>query len=177
MRACGPALFQSPSIRTSIRTRKLLHSSHGQSLSNVVLHIVFSTKHREPTIPPELQDRLYAYVGGILRKDKCIPIRIGGMPDHIHILTTLHPTICQADLLQVTKANSSKWMNKTIGRRGAFDWQDGYGAFSVSSQNVPRARTYIANQAKHHRTKSFQEEFVELLKRSNTPYDPRYIWD
>jgi REP element-mobilizing transposase RayT len=148
-----------------------------QSLSNVVSHVVFSTKGREPMITADLKDRLHAYTGGILRSLKCVPIEIGGMPDHIHILTRLHPTVALAKSLQVGKAKSSGWMSDQIGRPRSFGWQNGYGAFSVSEQNVEKVRRYIVNQEEHHKAMSYQDEYRAMCKKAKVPIDERYAWD
>ena len=148
-----------------------------QSLSNVVVHVVFSTKGRAPLITADLKDRLHAYTGGILRSLRCVPIEIGGMPDHIHILTRLHPTVALAKMLQVSKSKSSGWMSDQIGKPRSFGWQNGYGAFSVSEQNVEKVRRYIANQEEHHKKVSYQDEYRAMCKKGKVVIDERYVWD
>ena len=147
-----------------------------QSLSNLLAHFVFSTKHRGPLITLEMQSRLYAYMGGIIRSEKCIPLQIGGMPDHVHALVKVHPTVAAAHLLQVFKANSSGWVNDTF-QGPRFSWQNGYGAFSVGPRDVERVRSYIINQAEHHKAKTFQDEYREMLQEAGIEYDERYLWD
>jgi len=128
-------------------------------------HLVFSTKQRAALIQPPLRDELYAYLGGILRGQGGILLAIGGMPDHVHLLAGIRPDMALAKMLQLLKANSSKWMNESTDRPGQFAWQAGYGAFSVSESKVPAVRTYILGQEEHHRTTSYEEEFQTLLRR------------
>jgi len=139
-------------------------------------HLVFSTKNRVAHITSDIQERLYSYVGGIVRKEKGQLIAAGGIPDHVHFLMTLHPTIAVADLMRVVKANSSKWLHESFPSKAGFGWQDGYGAFTVSNSNIDQVKKYIADQEEHHRTMTFQEEFIVFLKKHNIPYDERYIW-
>lgn len=147
-----------------------------QSLVKNCLHIVYSTKHRQPLIIPEVEDRLYGYIGGICKKLECPPIKIGGHLDHVHVLCSLSKKIALMKFGEEIKCHSSKWI-KTIG--GDFDdfyWQDGYGAFSVNSKDVDRVVAYIANQHAHHANQSFQSEFRTLLDENDMPYDERYVW-
>ncbi|MDZ4659513.1 MAG: IS200/IS605 family transposase [Bythopirellula sp.] len=147
-----------------------------QSFGSLHCHIVFSTKHRQPLITPEIQQRLYEYIGGILRNHSSSLIAAGGMPDHIHLLASMGRTVAVADLVRVVKSNSSGWVHGELALPD-FHWQDGYGAFSVSYSNIETIKTYLANQAEHHRRRTFQEEFLELLKRHELQWDERYIWD
>jgi REP element-mobilizing transposase RayT len=132
------------------------------------VHCVFSTKSRRDSIPIEIQPRLYAYLGGIARKlefDLLIP---GGTKNHIYLLIALPPTLRLAEAIQKLKANSSRWMRE---QGVAFEWQEGYGAFSVSPSQLPAVRSYIRNQAEHHRRRSFEEEVQALLERSGVKFD------
>ncbi|MCI0491709.1 MAG: IS200/IS605 family transposase [Planctomycetes bacterium] len=147
-----------------------------QSFGSLHCHIVFSTKHRLPQIEAELQPRLYDYIGGIVRNHGCCLVAAGGMPDHVHLLVSLSRTISMADAVRVIKANSSRWMHEDVGQRD-FGWQDGYGAFAVSYSNVDSVKSYLANQVEHHRRQTYQEEFLELLRRHNLTWDDRYVWD
>lgn len=147
----------------------------GQSLANLLTHIIFSTKNREMLLDPEVAPRMHAYLGGIARHNKCVPIEIGGVSDHVHLLIAVHPTVAVAELVRLLKANSSKWMHEEVGRP-AFAWQTGYGAFSVSESNCDTVREYIRNQAEHHRTRTFQEELIAFLERHGVAYDLQYIW-
>jgi REP element-mobilizing transposase RayT len=145
--------------------------------TNLLYHILFSTKNREPSIKGELKEELYRYVGGIIRAEGGVCIEIGGIEDHVHILAKLKPAISVAEMLKLIKANSSKWVNdhKVVNR--SFGWQIGYAAFTVSESQVEPVRHYIRNQEQHHRKQSYQEEVIALLERHGIEYDPRYLWD
>lgn len=145
-----------------------------QSLARVLIHLVFSTKNREPTIGPNIRPELHAYLGGILDKLGCSPLRVGGTADHVHILFALSRTLAIADAVEETKKGSSKWMKR---ERADFWWQAGYGVFSVAQSQVATVTGYIERQEQHHRVLSFQEEFRQLLSRYQLPYDERYVWD
>lgn len=148
-----------------------------QSFTCLHFHIVFSTKHREPRITPEIQPRLYEYLGGILRSQNSKLIAAGGIADHVHLLVSLSKQLAISDALRDLKANSSGWIHDTFDDQKSFAWQAGYGAFAVSYSAIDDVKRYIANQAEHHRTKTFQEEFVEFLKRHHLEYDERYLWE
>jgi len=148
-----------------------------QSFVSLHVHIVFSTKHRAPFIDEQLQPRLYEYIGGIAHNNDCVLIAAGGIADHIHLLWSLGKQHSIADVVRTIKANSSKWIHETFPQRREFAWQNGYGAFAVSFSNIRRVRTYIADQAKHHRRQSFQDELRALLKRHRMEWDERYVWD
>jgi putative transposase len=147
-----------------------------QSFGSLYCHIVFSTKHRQPQITADLQPRLFEYIGGILRNQKCPLIAAGGMPDHVHLLVSTNRTTTIADIVRIIKTNSSSWMHDDLGLR-EFQWQEGYGAFAVSYSNIDQVKTYIATQAEHHRIKTFQDEFRDFLRRHNLEWDERYVWD
>lgn len=138
-------------------------------------HIVFSTRNREPWIGQPWRDQLHAYIGGIISQMHGIPLAIGGVADHVHVLVGLRATHSLAEMVRDMKRGSSRWVHETR-RLAAFAWQEGYGAFTVSPSRVEAARTYICNQAEHHRRKTFQEEYLELLKEANIEYDERYLW-
>jgi putative transposase len=138
-------------------------------------HLVFSTKERLPLIAEEWRENLYAYLGGIVKGLDAIPLAIGGMKDHVHLLVGLKSSHRIDYFLRDLKADSSEWVHKEIGGK-TFSWQKGYGAFSVSPSNIEGAKKYIFNQAEHHRRKSFQEEYRELLQVSGIEYDERYLW-
>ena len=146
------------------------------SYTNLLYHLIFSTKNRHPTIQDAFQEELYRYIGGIIRSEGGIQIEIGGMPDHVHILAKLKPTHMVAEMLNKIKANSSGWLNRTNKLAGSkFGWQEGYGAFTVSESQVDHVREYIRNQEQHHRRLTFQEEFEALLKRHGVAYDPKNL--
>jgi REP element-mobilizing transposase RayT len=146
------------------------------TLVQLYVHFIFSTKEREPLLPACFDEELYAYVGGVIKTEGGIPIAVNGTADHIHILATLPKTVSVADYVRTIKANSSRWLKTKEGISNAFAWQNGYGAFSVSESMKDRVVNYIANQKEHHRNVSFQEEFLQFLKRHNVPYDERYVW-
>jgi len=149
----------------------------GQSLVKNYIHLIFSTKHREPLIQPPIETELHSYLGGICNNLECIPIVIGGYTDHIHILCLLSKKIALVKLVEEVKSHSSKWI-KTKGKEyDNFYWQDGYGAFSINPSEVDTVVAYISNQQEHHRNKTFQEEYRAFLKKYQVSYDERYVWD
>jgi putative transposase len=137
------------------------------------MHVVFSTKQRSNTIPTDMLDRLWPFLGGIARKNGFKTIAIGSTVNHVHILLSLPATMPLAKAVQLLKGGSSKWLNETI--RPRFEWQQGYGGFSVSISQQTRTVAYINSQAEHHRGRNFEEEFVAFLKKHNIDYDPRYV--
>ena len=147
------------------------------SYTQLTYHIVFATKYRRPSIHDIIQDRLYEYLGGTLRAKKGNLIEIGGMADHVHVLARLSPSLAVADVIRDLKANSSRWMNERPEVMPAsFEWQKGYGAFTVSYSRIDTVRNYIRNQREHHRVKTFQEEYIKLLQLHEIPYDDRYVF-
>jgi putative transposase len=148
-----------------------------QSLSSVLLHIVFSTKNREPFIGPEVEAQLYFYMATVFQGCESRALIIGGTSDHIHALADLARTITIADLIQEVKTQSSRWMKKQGRGLGGFQWQSGYGAFSIGQSGVNTVKAYIANQKAHHAKYTFQDEFRSLLKKYNISFDERYVWD
>ncbi len=147
----------------------------GHTYTALHYHIVFGTKTRAPSITPAIQTRLYEYVGGIIRSQDCILVAIGGMQDHVHLLTTIHPTTCVADLLRLIKTNSSKWVHENLNGMHGFAWQSGYAAFTVSRSILGAVEAYILDQQTHHTARSFEDEFVALLQRHGIPYDELYV--
>jgi REP-associated tyrosine transposase len=144
-----------------------------QSLAKILVHVVFSTKNREPTIHREIRPTLHAYVTGILANLRCPSLQTGGTADHT--LLSLARTRTLADVLEEVKKSSSKWMKQQ--GVDSFFWQGDYGAFSIGESQVPQLIRYIAQQEEHHRRLSFQDEFRQLLNRYGVAYDERYIWD
>jgi REP element-mobilizing transposase RayT len=140
------------------------------------MHYVFSTKGRQPWMTPELQDRLFEYMGGIAKTHNMISMRVGGTENHVHQLIALPSTLTIARAVQLIKGNSSKWIHDTFPQYRHFAWQEGYGAFSVSVSQIEKTVTYITNQQEHHRLKTFEEEFVQFLKKHKIDYDERYVW-
>ncbi len=144
-------------------------------VSNLV-HYIFSTKERFPFIDSELEKDLWPYLGGIARKNRMQAVAIGGVADHIHILLSLPSTLSVAHAIQLIKGGSSKWIHDSFRRLKKFEWQDGYGAFSIGASQVKAVTNYINNQKEHHRTRTFQEEFIEFLEHYGVEYDRRYIF-
>ncbi len=150
-----------------------------QSLSNVVVHIVYSTKNRKPWLKdPGIRSELYAYKATVLKSDVDSPaLLIGGVEDHVHVLLLLSRKCAIMDVVQRSKTETSKWIKKQGPRYGDFQWQAGYGAFSVSESNVELVKQYIAAQEDRHRKMSFRDEFREICRRHGIEIDERYVWD
>lgn len=149
----------------------------GQSLVKNYVHIVFSTKYRQPLITEAVEAELYAYLGGICKELGCQPLKVGGYSDHVHILCMLSKKLALMTLVEKVKANSSKWMKTKGAEFLNFYWQDGYGAFSVNPAEVQVVVKYIANQKAHHDKQNFKDEFRAFLKKYEVEYDERYVWD
>ena len=143
--------------------------------TELLYHLIFSTKQREPLISPRLQPDLYAYIGGIVRGQGGVLLDVGGMPDHVHLVLRIKPDSSVSEIVRLVKANSSKWVNEQPGQSGRFAWQSGYGAFSVSLSRLSAVRDYVRTQEDHHRTKTFQEEFVEFLNRHEIAFDKHHL--
>ncbi len=141
-------------------------------------HLVWSTKERLPLIENDFKDDLYAYLGGTIRSKGGHLIQIGGMPDHIHLCVFLPSNVTIADIVRNAKISSTKWVHQTCSKPklGDFSWQEGYGAFSVSKSNCDTVVEYIQNQSKHHRTRSFREEFIDMLIKHEIEFDEKYLW-
>jgi REP element-mobilizing transposase RayT len=147
-----------------------------RTFTNLLTHVIFSTKDREPFIVPEIKFELLAYLGGLTRELKGKAYGINATADHVHLLISLPPVVSISEALRFIKSNSSGWVHDKRPRR-SFAWQLGYGAFSVSKSNAPEVLKYIGNQEHHHRKWTFKDEFVDLLRRHEIDYDERYIWD
>ena len=145
--------------------------------SKLTCHIVFSTKYRKPVIREPFPERLYEYVGGTIRGLKGTLIEIGGVEDHVHILAALTPTIAVATAVRDIKANASKWANEVPEMKSRFEWQKGYGAFTVSYSQIEGVREYIKNQQEHHKTNSFEEEYVRFLERHDIEFERQYLFE
>lgn len=148
----------------------------GQSLVKNYVHIVFSTKHRETSIHPSIENELHAYLGGICNKLECQVIKVGGYTDHIHILCMLSKKITLMKLMEELKSHSSKWIKTKGSQYLNFYWQDGYAAFSVNPAEIEKVVNYITNQKEHHDKKTFQNELIAFLKKYEVEYDERYLW-
>ena len=138
-------------------------------------HIVFSTKRRKPCLDDDIRRRVWEYLGGIARQNGMKPHQIGGTNDHVHIVMGLPPTIAISKTVQLLKGRCSKWIHETFPSLRDFNWQDGYGAFSVSKSQLSVVIRYVATQQEHHQQLSFQEEFRQLLERHGIQYDERYL--
>jgi len=147
-----------------------------KSYTNLIYHVVFSTKGRKPIISLDRQERLYDYIGGIVRGVGGISLGINGIEDHVHALMKLRPDRSVSEVMRGLKANSSGWMHDVFPDASDFAWQRGYGAFTVSVSQVDRVRKYIAEQKTHHAKQSFEDEFVGLLQKNEIEFDPRFLW-
>jgi REP element-mobilizing transposase RayT len=147
------------------------------SFSNELVHVIFGTKDRRPTITPDIRPRLWAYIGGIVQELGATPLITNGPDDHGHASIGLPPTLSLADVVRVVKTNSSKWVHEQSPANRAFGWQSGYSAFSVSQSSCDSVRAYIANQEEHHRHVTFQEEYITFLKRHGIQFDERYVFE
>jgi REP element-mobilizing transposase RayT len=166
------------SSRLCDRTLAGLKGSMPQSLAQIYLHVVFSTKQRRAYLQSaELCDELHKYLGGVCRNLDAPSLIVGGAVDHVHVLRRFSRTITLADFVRELKRDSSKWLKTKSHELADFHWQDGYGAFSISPSHVEALRRYIANQRAHHEKESFQDEFRRLLKKYGVEYDERYVWD
>lgn len=141
-----------------------------------IMHCVFSTKECTKIITPDLKKRLLPYMGGIANTNKIVPLEIGGVDNHVHLLLSIPSTMTVAKALQLIKGGSSKWIHDTFTEHKHFSWQEGYGAFSVSMSHIQETIVYIRRQEEHHKKKSFKEEFLAFLKKHDIDYDERYVW-
>ena len=146
-----------------------------QSFTNLLYHIIFSTKDRRPLIKLEYQPRLYEYIGGIIRGTGGISLGINGTDDHVHVLAKLRPDRALSDVLRDLKANATGWMHEVFPRLADFYWQRGYAAFTISQSNLKQVHQYVADQKEHHQKVSFREEFIGFLKANGIEYDERYL--
>ncbi|MFC1736695.1 IS200/IS605 family transposase [Candidatus Hydrogenedentota bacterium] len=144
--------------------------------TSLLFHCVFSTKEREKLLTPQIRERLFPYLGGIARENEIKAMAVGGTGDHVHMLLSAPAKLSIAKSLQLIKGGSSKWISETFNVMRNFQWQKGYGAFTLSISHVADTIAYIKGQEEHHRNKTFQEEYVEFLKRHGIEYDERYIW-
>ena len=143
----------------------------------ILVHVVFSTKQRFKLLHNDWRDDLFAYIGGTATEHKSTLLRSGGIEDHVHLLLKIHPSFAIADTIKLIKGNSSRWINENGKIKSRFEWQRGYGAFSVSESMSETVKHYIENQEEHHRQTSFEDEYVAFLKKHSIDYDPRYVFD
>ncbi len=141
------------------------------------VHCIFSTKERVPILSPEVRERLWPYLGGIAKQNGIRSACIRGVADHVHLLLSIPTTIAIAKAIQLIKGGSSAWIHDTFRELHNFAWQEGYGAFSVSVSHLSETVEYIKHQAEHHRTLSFQEEYLAVLKKHNLQFDEKYLWN
>lgn len=145
--------------------------------TKLTYHVIFSTKHRRPLIREELRERLYEYIGGTIRELNGHLIQIGGVEDHLHILTNLTPARAVSDMIRDVKANASRWMNQLPQVKSQFEWQKGYAEFTVSHSNVPSVQAYIQKQRQHHRTTTFEEEYIAFLRRHDVEFKREWLFE
>ena len=139
-------------------------------------HVVFTVKDRFPLLSDSIRERLFPYIGGIVRDQESVLLKAGGTADHVHLLLSFPPKIALVPLVRAVKACSSKWIHELFPEKRGFAWQEGYGAFSVSFSNAEKVKRYIENQEEHHRKQTAGEEFIALLKKHGVPFDERYLW-
>ncbi len=148
-----------------------------QSLSRVLVHLVFSTKGRVPFLVPEIRAELHPYLACVLKNDGCPSLQVGGVEDHVHLLFALSRTRTISQVVENVKTSSSKWLKTKGSALADFHWQNGYGAFSVSRSQADEVIEYIRRQEEHHKSRTFQDEFLRFLERYEISFDERYVWD
>ncbi len=148
-----------------------------QSLSLLLIHVIFSVKDRAPMLGVTIRPALHAYLATVARNADCECYRVGGVADHVHLAVRQSRTVTVAKLVEVLKTSSSKWLKSQSPDLTGFSWQRGYGVFSVGPANLDDLRLYIDNQEEHHRTRTFQEEYRNFLTKYGIEYDERYVWD
>ncbi len=148
-----------------------------QSHARVLIHVVFATKRRQPLIRMDTEADLFAYMAATLKAQGAPALLVGGTDDHVHILCSLSRTVAIADVIEEVKTGSSKWMKTRGPELRGFSWQAGYGVFSVAPDRVEAVKRYIATQREHHRKRTFQEEYLEILRAAGVTFDERYMWD
>jgi putative transposase len=148
-----------------------------QSLDYVLLHLVFSTKDRVPSLGPAVRGPLHAYMATVARQTSCGCPRAGGVADHVHLAIQFPRTITIASLVEELKTSSSKWLKTQAADLSGFAWQRGYGVFSVGPRDLDALLAYIDNQEAHHQTRTFQDEYRAFLKKYQVAFDERYVWD
>jgi REP element-mobilizing transposase RayT len=146
------------------------------SLSDVLVHVIFSTKERRPMIADDLRARLFGYMGSIVKERKGIPHIINGTKDHVHMLVSIPTTMSVAEMMRFVKGSSSRWVHQEFGKKRGFAWQSGYSVFSVSRSMFQQVHRYIARQQEHHRKVSFKEELIVFLRKHEIEYDEKYLW-
>jgi len=145
------------------------------TFTSILVHCVWATKDREPYLTSDLRGRLWPYLSGIARENKMKALAIGGASDHVHLLISIPPTLAVSKAVQLLKGNSSKWIHETFPKLRAFEWQEGYGAFSIGISALDATIAYVRNQTEHHRTRTFREEFIAMLRRHSLDHDERML--
>jgi len=149
----------------------------GDTYSNFLAHLIFSTKNREPLIRPDFENRIFSYIGGIIKGERGYLLAAGAMPDHVHLLVNYRPFCSISDLVRQIKSGSSKWINSEGFVKMRFSWQTGYSGFSVSESELGRVTKYILSQKVHHQKRTFKEELIAILKLHGVSYDEEYLWE
>lgn len=147
------------------------------TFTKLLFHVVFATKGRARMITPDIEPRLYEYLGGIVNSLNASPLRIGGYENHVHMLIRLRPSMDLSEIMRVVKSRSSRWVHESFPLHAAFRWQESYSAFTVSHSLSETVERYIAKQHEHHRTRTYEEELLALLRLNAVEYDERYLWD
>jgi len=151
----------------------------GRTYTSLTFHAIFSTKYRRKIILPSFRNRLYEYIGGIIRNKNGILLEINGVEDHVHLMAGFPPTIAVSDMLRFIKSNSSRWVNELSENQTTSDfaWQPGFGAFTVSYSQQTTVGNYIRNQEQHHLKRTFQDEFLAILRAHNIRFEPKYVFE
>ena len=143
----------------------------------ILIHVVYSTKQRIKLLHKDWRDELYAIMGGVAKEHKSVLLRSGGVEDHVHLLLKTHPSFAISDTVKLIKGNSSRWINKNRKVFARFEWQRGYGVFSVSESMSDIVKRYIGNQETHHQRQSFEDEYFEILRKHKIQFDEQYVID
>ena len=143
----------------------------------ILIHVVYSTKQRIKLLHKDWRDELYAIMGGVAKEHKSVLLRSGGVEDHVHLLLKTHPSFAISDTVKLIKGNSSRWINKNRKVSARFEWQRGYGVFSVSESMSDIVKRYIGNQETHHQRQSFEDEYFEILRKHKIQFDEQYVID
>lgn len=145
--------------------------------TQINVHVIFSVKGRGNLLVAQFRNELFKYISGILNNTKQFSLAVNGYTDHVHLFFEMHPTTALSDIIRVVKTNSSKWINENKYVNGKFRWQEGYGAFSYSRSQRNDVIKYIRNQEIHHRTRTFKDEYLELLKKFEIDFDDHYVFE
>jgi REP element-mobilizing transposase RayT len=169
-------VFVNPVIHGRVFVDLRRNAIMANTYTSLHYHIVFSTKNRVAYITPEIEARVWAYIGGVARAHHMTALQVGGIDDHIHALIMAPPTLAPSQIAQYIKGDSSKWIHETFPVLHRFAWQEGYGAFTVSKSGLEAVVHYIQHQRTHHQRKTFQEEYLAFLQRHGVDFDEGYVW-